>query len=83
MAHPDSAYDLVPDVAEDAVVDPHWVELGLGSGLPTAYLPTTTGGPQPAWRRRTAWVVIVMLVSATAGGVCLTYGPGELFRYFG
>ena len=32
-----------------------------------------------SWRRGAAWVLIVMLTSAAAGGVCLTYGPDELF----
>lgn len=73
-------YDEVPDVARDAVVDPHWAELVRpSSALPTAYLPPSMRGPQPAWRRVSAVVVLVGLVTATAGGVCLTYGPGELF----
>lgn len=74
-----STYADVPDAGPDAVVDPHWQDLQLGSGLPTAYLPTTTGGPIAPWRRVAAWVIIVLLVSVTAAGICLTYGPAELF----
>ena len=36
-------------------------------------------GEQPTWRKASAVVLIAMFVTATTGGVCLTYGPGELF----
>ena len=73
-------YDEVPAVPTDAELDPHWAELTAGrtSLLPLAYLPSAMPGVQTGWRRYAAIVVIAMLVSATAGGVCLTYGPGEL-----
>ena len=73
-------YDGVPAVPADAELDPHWAELTAGrtSLLPVAYLPNAMPGLQSGWRRGAAIVVITMLVSATAGGICLTYGPGEL-----
>lgn len=73
-------YDLVPDAVDVPEVDPHWLELQRPGQLPTSYLPTTMSGPQARWRRTSAWVLIAMLVATTAGGVCLTYGPDDLFR---
>lgn len=75
-------YDDVPAVPADAELDPHWEELTTGrvSLLPAAYLPSAMPGQQSCWRRGAALVLITMLVSATAGGICLTYGPGELFN---
>ena len=75
-----SEYDDVPDAAGVREVDPHWRELQISSTLPTSYLPAAMPGPQARWRRTAAWVLIVMLLTVTAGGVCLTYGPAELFR---
>jgi hypothetical protein len=77
-------YDDVPDGRDAVEVDPHWQDLQrLPPGaLPTSYLPPTVSGQVHGWRRGAVWVVLVMLVSATAGGVCLTYGPGELFALF-
>lgn len=74
-------YADVPAVPREAEVDPHFLELtgGRTTLVPESYLPSSTGGPQPAWRRASAWVLIALLVTATAGGVCLTYGPDELF----
>lgn len=78
-------YDAVPAVPADSEVDPHWAELTAGrtTMLPLAYLPSAMPGQQSGWRRAAAVVVITMLVSATAGGVCLTYGPGELLELVG
>ena len=73
-------YDTVPDGREAREPDPHWQELQLRTALPASYLPPSMPTQQTGWRRVAAWVVIVMLGSATAGGVCLTYGPAELFR---
>ncbi len=75
-----SEYDAVPLVPRDAEPDPHFAELtsGRASSLPTSYLPAAMPGEHPRWRRVSAVVLIVMFTSATAGGVCLTYGPGEL-----
>jgi hypothetical protein len=75
-----SEYDDVPDAADVREVDPHWQELQVTGPLPTSYLPATMPGPQPRWRRTAAWVLIGLLTTVTAGGVCLTYGPAELFR---
>jgi hypothetical protein len=75
------SYDDVPLVPRDAEVDPHFAELMAQRTtlVPSAYLPTAVSGEQPLWRRWAAGVLIGLLVTATAGGVCLTYGPDELF----
>ena len=56
--------------------DPHYLELLRGSKLPAAYLPPMMRGPQKPWIRVGALLLIVILVGATAAGVCLTYGIG-------
>ena len=76
------AYQHVPDGRDAAEVDPHWQELQRPGTLPSSYLPPSMPGQVHGWRRGAAWVLIVMLTSATAGGVCLTYGPDELFALF-
>jgi len=77
-------YDQVPEVAPDSEPDPHWRELAATAPLlPGAYMPPPMRGAQPVWRRAAAVTLIVMLVSATAGGICLTYGPAELFHLLG
>ena len=76
-------YDEVPDAADVPEVDPHWLELRGATTLPTSYLPPGMPGPQPRWRKAAAWGLIALLTTATAGGVCLTYGPAELFRLLG
>ena len=75
-----SEYDEVPDAADVREVDPHWQELQVRGALPAAYLPPGMPGPQARWRRVAALGLVALLVTATAGGVCLTYGPDELFR---
>ncbi len=80
MAQHRTEYDEVPDARDAGEVDPHWQQLLRPGTLPTAYLPPSMPGPQSAWRRGAAWVLIACLVTVTAGGVCLTYGPAELFR---
>lgn len=76
-----SEYAEVPTAPPDADVDAHWRELvAAGPGLPASYLPPSMSGPHPPWRRAGAILLIALLVTATAGGVCLTYGPDELFR---
>ena len=80
MARHLSEYDDVPDAADVRDVDPHWQSLQVTGLLPTSYLPPTMGGPQPRWRKAAAWALITMLTTVTAGGICLTYGPAELFR---
>ena len=73
-------YDAVPDGRDAAEQDPHFAELQLRTALPASYLPPSMPGQQTGWRRGAAWALIVLIGSATAGGICLTYGPGELFR---
>jgi hypothetical protein len=75
-----SEYDEVPAAADDAEPDPHWAELLLPTAVPASYLPPSMSGPQPRWRRVSALVLLTLLVTVTAGGVCLTYGPAELFE---
>jgi hypothetical protein len=75
-------YDDVPD-GTGREVDPHWLDLQRGNGLPPSYMPNSVPGVQAPWRRMVALVLLVMLVGATAGGICLTYGPDELFHVFG
>ena len=74
-------YDEVPAVPREAELDPHWAELAPHRPdlVPQSYLPAAMPGEQPTWRKASAVVLIVMFVTATTGGVCLTYGPGELF----
>ena len=68
----------------DAEVDPHWQELlGRTSDVPTAYQPASMAVRAQGWQRVATWTLLVMLVSATAGGICLTYGPYELFAVLG
>ena len=76
-------YADIPAVGRDGEVDPHWQELQQPTGLPTSYLPPAMPGQHPRWRKVSAVVLIAMFATATAGGVCLTYGPGELFRLLG
>lgn len=74
----------MPLVAADAEPDPHWTELAATTALlPGAYMPPPMRGAQPPWRKAAAIVLITMLVTAASGGICLTYGPGELFAFFG
>ncbi len=73
-------YAAVPDGRDVAEPDPHWQELRPAGSLPAAYLPAAMPGQQRGWRRVAVWVLVAMLTSAASGGVCLTYGPGELFR---
>lgn len=70
----------MPTVPREAELDPHFAELtaGRASLLPASYLPAAMPGEHPRWRQVSAVVLIVMFTTATAGGVCLTYGPGEL-----
>ncbi|MCU1590508.1 MAG: hypothetical protein JWP11_1764 [Frankiales bacterium] len=70
-------YSDVPDVEPDATVDPHWAELRqAGWGLPEAYMPPAMGGSHAGWVRLPSWLLIAIFVTATAAGICLTYGPG-------
>lgn len=73
-------WSQVPEVAPDAEVDPHWQDLRGGWSLPVAYLPPAMGGAvseRPPWMKVAAWVLITVFLTATTGGICLTYGPGS------
>ena len=75
---PRSPYAEVPDVAPDSSPDPHWLELRRESwGLPESYMPPAMGGDHAGWMRIAAWVLIAIFLTATTGGICLTYGPGR------
>jgi len=67
----------VPDVDDDAEIDPWWQASREGWTLPMAYLPPAMGGRQAGWRKVAAWVLISVFLTATTGGICLTYGPGH------
>ena len=64
-----------PALDEDAVVDPHWLQLRGDSLLPTLYMPAPMKGSHPIWLRALALVLIAVFMLATVLGVCLTYGP--------
>ncbi len=72
-------YQDVPDVPLDAEPDPHFAELRGGWSLPVAYLPPAMsgGGARPGWMKIAAWALIALFLTATTGGICLTYGPGS------
>jgi hypothetical protein len=76
-----SEYADVPSADASAELDPHFADLARPTSMvPSSYLPPAVAGQQQGWRRTAAWVLIGLLVTATAGGVCLTYGPDEVFR---
>jgi hypothetical protein len=76
-----SEYAEVPAADAEAELDPHFADLARTTSMvPSSYLPPAVAGQQRGWRRGAAWALIGLLVTATAGGVCLTYGPYELFR---
>lgn len=70
----------VPDAGDDAVPDPALDRLLAATGLPAYYLPAAMPTQVTGWRRAAAWTVVVMLVSAASAGICMTYGPEELWR---
>jgi hypothetical protein len=72
--HPDE-YAHVPNADRDAEVDPHWLELRGSSALPPTYMPPSMPGTHSRSVRVTAIVVTAVFLTATAAGVCLTYGP--------
>jgi hypothetical protein len=73
----------VPDAGDDAVPDPLLDRLRAPNPLPAYYLPAAMPGTVHGWRRAAAWLVVAMLVSAASAGICLTYGPDELWRALG
>ena len=74
-----------PPLDEDAVVDPHFLRLVNqgASGLPAFYMPPSMPSQVRGWRRAAVWTVITLLVSSASAGICLTYGPDELWRVLG
>jgi len=70
-------YSHVPTAEPDAQVDPHWQELRTGWGLPESYMPPVMAGEKKGWMRLASWLLIALFVTATTGGICLTYGPGN------
>ncbi len=78
-----SAHTDVPDAGDDAVPDPNLQHLLAGAALPSYYQPPAMPTQLVGWRRAAAWTVIVMLVSSASAGICLTYGPEELWRFLG
>lgn len=70
----------VPAADESAEPDPHARALRGHGDLPASYMPPAMAGPRSNWARVVALVLIGVFVSATAAGVCLTYGPPLLGR---
>ena len=70
-------YSHVPTAEPDAAVDPHWQELRTGWGLPESYMPPVMAGEKKGWMRLASWLLIALFITATTGGICLTYGPGN------
>jgi hypothetical protein len=68
-------YASVPAAGDDAVVDPHWLDLRSGAVLPAVYLPPAMAGRRRVWTRIVAVALVAVFLGATAAGVCLTYGP--------
>lgn len=73
----------IDNAGPDAVIDPNWQRLLADNPLPAYYLPAAMPAQVSGWRRVAAWTTIVMLVSAASAGICLTYGPDELWRFLG
>lgn len=72
-----SDWDAVPEVGPDTVADPYWEQVRGGSSLPLVYMPPSMPGHRPGWVRVSVWVLVVVFLTATFLGVCLTYGPGQ------
>ena len=71
-------YGQVPNAPADAEPDPYWLKArDAGWGLPIAYMPPAMAGAHPGWMKLAAWVLITVFLTATTGGICLTYGPGR------
>ncbi|GAC1610608.1 MAG: hypothetical protein NVS3B26_18300 [Mycobacteriales bacterium] len=71
-------YSAVPEAEPGSEPDPHWLELRQCNwGLPEAYMPPAMGGDHARWMRFSAWLLIAIFLTATTGGICLTYGVGH------
>lgn len=68
------------ELADDAVVDPHFLDLMAGgtSSLPASYMPSAPPGQVNGWRRGAVWVLLGGLMVTMATGLCITYGPEQL-----
>lgn len=77
---PELRFAEVPSAERSAVVDPVWLAHRTGSGLPESYLPPVAPGAlsRSPWPRVVALLLIGIFLTATAAGVCLTYGPPSL-----
>ena len=73
-------YAHVPSADPGAEVDPHWLDLRGSAALPPTYMPPSMPGSHSRFARVTAIVVVAVFLTATAAGVCLTYGP-KVFGY--
>jgi hypothetical protein len=78
---PEVGFADVPDAGPDVPLDPHWLDLRGGSVLPAVYMPPAMAGlaPRAPWLRTVAVVLVAMFLTATAAGVCLTYGPPHVW----
>ncbi|MEI8081750.1 MAG: hypothetical protein WCI74_07890 [Actinomycetes bacterium] len=76
-ADPDSDVDFsaIPSADESAVPDPQFVAMRNSGTLPLSYLPPAMPGSRPQWMRGVAIALIAVFLTATAAGICLTYGP--------
>ncbi|MGV1037672.1 MAG: hypothetical protein ACOYD0_11710 [Candidatus Nanopelagicales bacterium] len=74
----DQRFQDVPSADETAEPDPYARALSGHGDLPASYMPPAMTGPRSNWARAVALVLIGVFVSATAAGVCLTYGPPVL-----
>lgn len=72
----DMPFSEVPAADESAVPDPRYLELRTSTNLPVTYMPPAMAGDRPRWIRLVSIALVAVFITATAAGVCLTYGPG-------
>lgn len=75
-AREEVAFGDVPAADASAVPDPRYLELRANSDLPATYMPPAMAGERPRWIRVVSLVLVATFLTATAAGICLTYGPG-------
>ncbi|WP_370325870.1 hypothetical protein [Euzebya sp.] len=73
----------VPDAGDDAVRDPNLDGLYAQRLLPAWYQPAAMPTQVRGWRRVAAWTVVAMLLVTVTAGICLTFGPDEMWRVLG
>lgn len=71
----DADFAAVPAADESAVPDPLLSHLRGSNAMPLSYLPPAMAGRRPQWIRAIALILVGVFITATAAGVCLTYGP--------